>query len=153
MRVVSVWKGVVLAALVTTTATANANIKTQCLDVRVSKNVTYNSCKIEQTPKFIQEEKEALMYFNMMKKSIDKSVKENWRPPMGFSGYSVNVSYMVSPMGTFEKITFDDYYVSDELKHSLISAMKQSEPIFLPQNDLLLARLAQSKIKSTFLIR
>lgn len=153
MQAVGVSRGVLLALLVTATTTAFADIQTRCLDVRVSKNVTYNTCEIKETSRLLKDEQEATMYYNIMKKSIDKNIKENWQPPMGFSGYSVNVNYMISPMGTFESIAFDDYYVSDELKQSLIKAIKKSEPVFIPKNDILISRLAQTKIKSTFLIR
>jgi len=143
----------VLIQLATQSLLAAPTQTVNCVDVRLNKNVKYNSCQIHENAAAQLQRDEA--YRNMMimqiKKGIEESVAENWRPPMGFSGYRVDVSYSVSPFGTFERIDVRNYYMSDELKASVLAAFKASEPVYIPNDERL--RGGFINLKSHFKIK
>src|SRR5690606_2447898 len=124
--------------------------------IRVNKNVNYSTCNI-RTPSQAQlaaaEEREAVNIYRMIKKQDERTVAQNRRPPMGFSGYNIKVSYIISPMGTLEHIKFEDQYVTHEMQVSLISALRSVTGVYIPNNKASEKHLATARTTSIFYIR
>lgn len=141
------------SAMLLVAPAAFADVRTQCFDVKISKDISYFTCKTQQSSNLLQQEKELAALLGMTKRQIEKAVAEQWQPPMGFSGYSVNVSYSITPRGNFYSVKFDDYYISDELKNSLQQAMKRAEPFYLPLSKEAAERITTVTFKSNFYIK
>lgn len=135
----------------------HADINTRCIDVKVSDRVNYSRCNI-QTPNpdtiNLEAEREALMLLDMIKKQFDQQVKQNWYPPMGFSGYSVRITYMLHPSnGKPYAIRYEDYFNSDELKDSMAAALERVGGLYIPDQKALQKRLLNTRLLSTFYVR
>jgi hypothetical protein len=134
---------------------AQANIEKHCIGVDIGKHGRYTNCKIiTPTPQQIARELEsdAILKFRSMKNQIDQMVISNWKPPMGFSGYRVNVSYKVDKLGKLRDIEIENTYLNEELKNSIIQAMLSIDGIYIPDNEMLKKELNLTRITSSYLV-
>lgn len=104
--------------------------QTHCLDVKLGGNVNYRTCRHYEDPRreiYLAEykNKRALA---LMRSKIENQVKSAWQPPMGYSGYLIDISYGLDEKGYLTYIEINNGNVSEDLVNGLVDTFKGYEP-------------------------
>lgn len=104
--------------------------QTRCLDVKLGGNVSYRTCRHYEDPRteIYKEEVKLNRAISKTRLNIENQIKHTWQPPMGYSGYLINVYYGIDEKGYITYINIDNSNVSDEIIEGLKNTFKKFEP-------------------------
>lgn len=120
----------VFAFLVGQTTFAMPYDQTRCLDVKLGGNVNYRTCRHYEDPRkeiYLDEYKNKRAVA-LMRTKIETQVKSAWHPPMGYSGYLIDISYGLDEKGYLTYLEVNNSNLSSEFIESIVDVFKRFEP-------------------------
>lgn len=121
--------------------------QTRCLDVKLGGNVSYRTCRHYEDPRkeiYLDEYKNKRAVTNIRSK-IESQVRSAWHPPMGYSGYLIDISYGLDDKGYLTYLEVNNSNISDEFVEGIIDAFKRFEPY--PNNPDVAESLKNNKMQ------
>lgn len=121
--------------------------QTRCLDVKLGSDVSYRTCKHYQDPRkeiYLDEYKNKRSVA-LIRSQIKTQVTSAWNPPMGYSGYLIDISYGLDDKGFLTYIEINNNNLSNEFIEGLVDAFKRYEPY--PNNPDVAESLKNNKMQ------